>query len=103
MKYANQIGYTDVTPFEVIRAISDKTLEVRQLKAVRSNPENQLGFVAGGFFGHCSAQDEQEWTITPDESRSIIRIRLGKRGWKDKFGNRYKLSDTARKFHDYNF
>jgi hypothetical protein len=103
MKYANQIGYTDVTPFEVIRAISNKTLEVRQLKAVRSNPENQLGFVAGGFFGHCSDQDEQEWTITPDESRSIIRIRLGKRGWKDKYGNRFKLSDTPRKFHDYNF
>ena len=63
-----------------------------------------LGFAPGGFFGHCSRQDEQEWTITSDTEGRVIRIRLNKRGqWKDKWGNSSGLADKPRKFHDYNF
>lgn len=102
MKYANNIGYTDVNPYEVIRAVSDKTLEVREMKAVRDESV-KLEWVAGGFAGHCVNQMDQEWTITPDASRPIIRIRLGKRGWQDKNGARFKLSDKPLKFYDYNF
>ena len=102
MKYANHIGYTDVTPYEVIRAVSDKTLEVREMKAVRDE-SIKLEWVAGGFAGHCVNQIDQEWTITPDASRPIIRIRLGKRGWQDKNGSRFKLNDKPLKFYDYNF
>jgi hypothetical protein len=102
--FANHIGYSDVTPFEVVRTISDVTLEIREMNAVRSNPENKLGFAPGGFLGHCSNQDEQEWTITSDLDRPVKRIRLNKRGqWKDKYGNRYALSNKPRKFYDYNF
>jgi hypothetical protein len=104
MKFANHFGYSDVNPFEVVREVSDKTLEIRAMHAVRSNPENKLGFAPGGFFGHCSRQDEQEWTITPNTEGRVIRIRLNKRGqWKDKWGNYYGLADKPRKFHDYNF
>jgi len=102
MNYANHIGYTDVTPYEVIRAVSDKTLEVREMKAVRDE-SIKLEWVAGGFAGHCVNQIDQEWTITPDASRPIIRIRLGKRGWQDKNGARFKLNDKPLKFYDYNF
>ncbi len=103
MGYANQIGYSDVTPFEVVRTVSDKTLEIREMEAVRSNPENKLGFAPGGFFGHCAAQDEQEWTITSLPENRIVRIRLGKKGWFDKYGNRFLLAEKPRKFYDYNF
>ena len=103
MNYANHIGYSDVSPFEIVRRISEKTLEVREMDSIRSNPDDQLGFVAGGFFGHCSNQHDQKWTITPNNTRTTIRIRLGKRGWKDKGGARFKLADKPIKFHDYNF
>ena len=29
MKFANMIGYSDVEPYEVVRVISDKTIEIR--------------------------------------------------------------------------
>lgn len=104
MTYANHIGYSDITPFEIVRTVSEKCLEIREMKAVRSNPENKLGFAPGGFFGHCANQDEQEWTITSDPERPVKRIRLNVKGqWKDKYGNRYSLSWKPRKFHDYNF
>ena len=102
MQYANEYGYSDVTPYEVVRVVSEKTVEIRRMNAVRSNPENNLGFAPGGFFGHCSRQDEQEWIITPCLEGNVFRIRLGKRGWKDKYGNRYKLSDKPVRFYDYN-
>jgi hypothetical protein len=103
MKYANEYGYSDVTPYEVVRVVSERTVEIRRMNAVRSNPENKLGFAPGGFVGHHAAQDEQEWHITSNPEASVKRIRLGKNGWKDKYGNRYGLSDKPRKFHDYNF
>jgi len=28
MKYANYIGYSDVSPYEIIRVVSSKTLEL---------------------------------------------------------------------------
>jgi hypothetical protein len=103
MQYANEYGWSDVTPYEVVRVVSDKTIEVRRMNSVRSNPENNLGFAPGGFVGHCSRQSEQEWIITSSDTATVIRIRLGKHGWKDKYGNRFKLSDKPVRFYDYNF
>ena len=103
MKYANQVGYTDVTPFEVVNKISEKTLEIREMAAVRSNPNADLGFALGGFVGTFHQQEKQEWKITSNYDYPIIRIRLGKKGWKDAYGNKYVLADSPRKFYDYNF
>jgi len=102
MKYANHIGYTDVTPYEIVRRVSDKTLEVREMTAERDRTI-KLEWAAGGFAGHCINQDDQEWTITPNPNSLIIRIRLGKRGWRDKFGGRFNLAEKPVKFYDYNF
>jgi len=102
MSYANHIGYSDVNPFEIIRKVSDKTLEIRAMNAERDStfkPE----FVAGGFFGTVTNQRAQKWTITSDLTARAVRIRLGKQGWKDANGNRYQLSDEPVKFYDYNF
>lgn len=33
MKFANRLGYSDVEPFEVVRVVSDKCLEIRGMEA----------------------------------------------------------------------
>lgn len=102
MKYANHYGYSDVNPYEVVRVISDKTIEIREMNAER-DPEWKPEFVVGGFSAHCLNQGDQEWIITRDETAPVIRIRLGKNGWKDAHGRKFKLSDEPVKFYDYNF
>jgi hypothetical protein len=102
MNYANHIGYSDITPYEIVRKVSDKTLEVRRMKAERDESV-KLEFQIGGFLAHCSNQSDQEWFISSDEESRVIRIRLGKNGWKDAHGGRYDLSDKPVKFYDYNF
>jgi hypothetical protein len=59
-------------------------------------------FQIGGFSAH--SDNVQKWIITPSEEYGIFRIRLHANGkWCDKYGHRYQLSDTPRKFYDYNF
>ena len=103
MNYANKIGYTDVNPCEVIKVISDITLEIRDMDSVRREtftPE----WIPGGFSAICTNQWSQEWDITSNEEHPIIRIRLSKnKGWQDKHGQKYTLSDEPHKFYDYNF
>jgi len=103
MKYANHHGYSDVNPFEVVKVISDKTIEVREMNAERDDSV-KMEFHVGGFSAHCSNQRDQKWFITSDESAPVIRIRLSKnRGWKDKNGRRFMMADAPVKFYDYNF
>lgn len=102
MKYANQYGYSDVEPFEVVRVISDKTIEVRAMDAEKDDSV-KLEFHVGGFSAHCSNQHQQKWFITSNPNNPVIRIRLGKKGWKDAHGRRYGLADKPCKFYDYNF
>lgn len=102
-KFANQYGYSDVYPFEVVRVISDKTIEVREMDAERDESV-KLEWAPGGFAGHCINQRDQKWFITSNESNPVIRIRLSaKKGWQDKHGRRFGLSDQPVRFYDYNF
>lgn len=101
--YANQIGYSDVTPYEVVRIVSDKTIEIREMDAVRDE-SFKLNFIPGGFSAHCDNQSDQKWIISSNEENNVVRIRLSKnRGWQDKYGRRFALADEPRKFYDYNF
>jgi hypothetical protein len=103
MNYANHYGYSDVNPYEVVRVISDKTIEVREMDAERDESV-ELKWIPGGFAGHCVNQHDQKWRITSNESNPIIRIRLSiNKGWQDKHGRRFGLSDKPIKFYDYNF
>lgn len=103
LKYANQYGYSDVNPYEVVREVSGKTLEVRAMEYERDESV-KLEWVVGGFAGHCVNQRDQKWFYSSNEENPVIRIRLSKSGvWKDKYGNKYDLADKPYKFHDYNF
>jgi len=102
MKFANHYGWSDVNPYEIVRVISGKTLEVRKMQAERDKSWKP-DFVPGGFFGTVVNQDQQRWKITSDLTSPVIRIRLGKDGWKDRHGNRFGLAAEPHKFYDYNF
>jgi hypothetical protein len=102
MKYANRYGYSQVYPYEIVRVISDKTIEVREMEAL-PDPNWKPEIIPGGFFGHCVNQDEQTWIIKSDHTAKTIRIRKRKDGkWYSKMG-RHVLEDKPRYFYDYNF
>ena len=100
--FATRHGYTDVDPFEVVRVVSGKTIEVRAMVAEKDKAV-KLEWVAGGFAGHCVNQREQRWIIGSNPQNPVVRIRLGKSGWKDRHGHRFELVDQPVKFYDYNF
>ncbi len=102
MKYANKYGYSDVDPFEVVRVVSDKCLEVREMDAELA-PGERPQIIPGGFAGHCVNQRSLKYVISSNPANPVIRIRLGKKGWKSVGGNRFYLSDKPVKFYDYNF
>ena len=102
MNYANHYGYSDVNPYEVVKVISDKTIEVREMDSEK-DPSWVPNWHVGGFAGHCSNQQEQKWFIKSNAENPVVRIRLGKQGWKDKNGRKFGLSSEPVRFYDYNF
>ena len=100
--YANHMGWSDINPYEIVRVISEKTIEIKSMNAERDTSV-AMDFVIGGFSAHCTNQHAQKWHITSDQLANTIRIRLGKNGWKDRGGSRYVLSTEPQKFYDYNF
>jgi len=103
MKFANHLGYSDINPYEVIRVISEKTIDVREMKA-ELDPSYKPEFVPGGFSVICLNDGKQKWIIESDESKPVKRIRLSKnKGWQDAHGHRFKLADRPVKYYDHNF
>lgn len=102
MKYANLICYSDIVPFEVVRVISNKTIEIREMNANLVEgwkPE----MIVGGFSAHCVNNNTQEYTYSTREGSPIVRARLQKSGkWKSIHGE-HRLSDEPKRFYDYNF
>ena len=102
--HANHNGYSDTTPFEIVRVVSDKTIELQSMTAERAadwKPE----IVAGGFSGHCTNNGNQSkaWVIKSDPEGYKVRARLQKDGsWKSSHG-RHSLHTAAIKHYDYNF
>jgi len=100
-KYANHHGYTDIKPFEITKRVSSFTLEIRKMDT-EQDMSVKPSFDIGGFCAH--SDNAQKWHITSNETNPTICIRLhSDKIWRDKYGNKYCLSDTPRKFHDYNF
>jgi len=88
MKYAMRKMWSDVIPYEVIRKVSDKTLEVRQI-IVRPAPDHTV--------------NAQHWIFESCPEGKCFRIRLGKKkGW-TAGGQRYELADQPYFYHDYSF
>lgn len=100
-KFANQYGYTDMHPYEIIRHVNDKTLDVREMRSTPLPWERH--WVSGGFAGHLTNQQDQQWEITSNFAAPIVRIRLGKRGWWNPHYGAFALAHTPVRFRDYNF
>jgi len=101
-QFANLHSYTDVEPYEVVRIVSDKTIEIRRMKAEKDESV-ELKWVVGGFAGHCINQRDQKWHISSDETAPIIRARRRIDGYFHSAYGRHMMNDKAVCFHDYNF
>ena len=99
--FCNMHGWSDVYPFEITRVVYDKTIEVRAMIAELDEafkPE----IIPGGFAGHCVNQGKQTYKYKSCPEGQVLRVRLGKKGWKSSMG-KHVLSEQPRKFYDYNF
>lgn len=103
-KYANYHMYTDVLPYEVVKTVSDQTVEIRPMKTVQTRyPQD---FHAGGFVGHFTDnRSGQEYEYQSDPEAPVMRIRwsTANRQWQKGKYMRFVMSDKPHKFHDYNF
>lgn len=103
-KYANFLGYTDVEPFEIVKVVSEKTLEIRAMSTVQTKKPTE--FHKGGFVGHfADNRSGQEYTYHSNEDAPVVRIRWSERKgtWQSKHGSRFALAEEPYKFYDYNF
>lgn len=120
-KYFALQGYSDAYPYEVVEAVSDKTVVVRSMKSTL-DPTWKPEMHVGGFAAHCSNQRSQRWIHESDENGSTITIRRKRKPktrkrysketmtweevteyeWTHK-GTRFVTTDKPYKFHDYNF
>jgi hypothetical protein len=105
--HANLMGYTDITPYEVIRVVSAKCIEVREMNAEMC-ADYKPEFIPGGFSAHCTNNHQQRYDYSSNPERGIVRIRLSVRKgcrpvWRDANGSEYRLSMSPRKHYDYNF
>jgi len=90
-KYAIYMMWTDRVPFEVIKVISDKTLEVRELDA------DLIGL------DKMDPQNTQEYKFSSNVNNQMYRIRKSKRGYWVHKHKKFLLSDVPYKFFDYQF
>ena len=58
--------WTDYTPYEVVRVVSGKTIDIREL---------DVEFTGGDWL-------DPEYKLYSNEERPVVRARLGKMGWK---------------------
>lgn len=99
--HANHYGYSDIHPFEIVKVISQKTIEVRAMDAEK-DPTWKPEFVSGGFAGHCVNNNEQRWIFKSNPEGQVVRVRKGKNGWKSSCG-RHHLDQEPNRKYDYNF
>jgi len=98
-KFANRYEEKGTLPFEVVEYISGYELVIREMIA-----DLKKGWRPAMIMGHCTNEQEQEWTIASDPMALTFRIRLDKRGkWKDAAGNVYRLEAIPIRFHRYSF
>lgn len=102
--YANQSGHTDVTPYEVVRVVSDICVEVRAMKTVQTKFPQDVR--VGGFSAHTvDNRSGQEYDYFPNEEAKPFRIRWSRanRQWQLGKYMRFSMADKPYKFYDYNF
>lgn len=100
--YVNEFGYSDVYPYEIVRVVSDITLEIRPMLS-KLDPDFECDVTIGGFVGHTNNNHAQSYTYTSNPKADIIRVRLNKYGKWMTGGRRFTPSTEPYKFYDYNF
>ena len=100
--YANESGYSDMYPYEIVKVVSENTIEIRPMDTERDDSV-ELKWVSGRFAGHCVNQAQQKWFYKSNPDNSVRRIRRRKDGYFYNHCNRVYLEREPRKFHDYNF
>ena len=99
-KYANLQMWSDVEPYEVVRIVSDKCVEIRPMQTKQIVFPKQ--FFVGGFSAHCADNYNQSYEYFSDETAPTMKIRKGKNGWKS--GSlKFRMQDAPVKHYDYNF
>jgi len=99
--YANNSGYSDIHPYEIVKVISDKTIEIREMDAEELPWKRD--FHEGGFFGHTANQDKQKWDIKPNAKKQPIKAQLKKDGYFHSNVGKHYIEAEPRRFYDYNF
>lgn len=105
LKYANQYLHSDIRPFEIVRIVSDKCIEIRAMdyREVEEIVEKRRKeAVSGGYSGHVD-NSLQEWVITSNPANPIKRIHLHKSGDWYSYGTLYRLESEPKRFYDFNF
>ncbi len=69
---------------QIVRWVSDKTIEVREVLSANRHSGK-----------HCVSKHAQTWVVSFARQNPAFRIRLNKKGWQDKSGTIYHLSDVA--------
>ena len=120
-KYFTYQMYTDAYPYEVVEAVSEKTVVVRAMKSTL-DPEWKPEMHVGGFAAHCSNSRSQKWIFESDPNGSTFEIRRKRKprtvrrfnketnrfeeftefDWM-KGGMRFVPGDKPYRYHDYNF
>jgi hypothetical protein len=72
-KFANNYGYSDVTPYEVVKTVSEKCIEVRAMDYEQTVFPSQ--FHVGGFSANCADQDKQDYNYTSNTDNTVIKVR----------------------------
>lgn len=101
--HASCYGYSDVDAYEIVKVISDNTIEVRKMDT--KHDISHLKQYAGGFCGHVEDQRNQKVAYASNPNAEVIRIRRKKNNpeqWSNN-GNRFGLTQKPYAFYDYNF
>ena len=100
--HANKSGYSDVEPYEIVRVVSPKTIELRYMDA-ELDKDWKPEIIVGGFSGHCTNQRSQKYSYKSNPDHGVMRARLRKDGYFHSAYGRHHLNTEPYKFYDYNF
>ena len=101
--YCNQHMYTDAHPYEVVKIISNKCVEIRLMDAEMTVAPKE--FHPGGFCGRWSDNRAQEYSYKSNPENPVKRVRWSEanKQWQIGKHDRYRMSNHPYKFHDFNF
>lgn len=105
---ATHVLWSDSHAYTVIGVSKNgKTVTVQRDRVEAKHKPEDLGFVPGGFLGHCADQHKQKWDCFPDPEGKIKKFSLRKNGrWCEVgdtcTGSALRLGYGC-EFYDYNF